>query len=97
MNLNDLRAEVEKDVYVNKSDPSKTAVNIPVLHNKYLAMLSDSQMRLLKVQSEHDTLYRSKYLYYRNDYEVVLKGKAEIEILLAGDAELQKAKIRLEY
>ena len=97
MNLNSLRAEVEKDVFIDKSDPSKTAVNVPLLHNKYLTILSDSQMRLLKVQSEYDTLYREKYLYYRNDYPVVLKGRSEVEVLLNGDEELQKLKIKLEY
>jgi len=97
MNLQHLQEQVKRDVRVDEKNLNHSAAHIPMLHHKYLEMLTEVQLKCVKLKADHDKLYRAKYMYYRNDFNVVLKNKAEIDILIDGDDEVQKVRLKLEY
>jgi len=97
MNLEAIQKQVERDVRIDESHLDSSAANVPILHSKYLQMFSQCQLECLRLQSEYETKYREKYLYYRNDFEVVLKNKAEIDVLMSGDEEMKRLRLRFEY
>jgi len=97
MDLQHLHQQVARDLVIDKNNLDESAVKVPILYSKYLQLHSECVLMCLKLQSEYDELAAKKYMYYRNDYEVVLKNKAEIDVMMAGDKELQKLKMKLEY
>jgi len=97
MNLQHIQEQAARDIRIDSSNPNKTAVNVPMLHMKYLDLLTDSQLKCIALKHKYDSEYKKKYLYYRNDYNVVLKNKAEIDIFMAGDEELAEFYLKLEY
>jgi len=97
MNLEQLQIEVKKDLRIDQFNYDKTAAEIPQIHLKYLDKLFKCQAKLVSTQAKYDALYRKKYIFYKTDYEVVLKNKAEIDILIAGDEEVQKISMVLDF
>jgi len=97
MNIEKLQQEVAVDLIIDQNNLDSCAAGVPILHSKYLRLLTECQLVCLKLKADRDRLYREKYLYYRNDYCVLLKNKAEIDVLLNGDSELQILELRYEY
>jgi len=97
MNLEHIQQQVARDLKIDQNHLDSAAANVPILHSKYLQLFTESQLLCIKLQSEYDAEYKDKYLYYRNDYPVVLKNKAEIEVLISGDTEIQAMKLKLDY
>jgi len=97
MNLQHIQQQAKRDIKINEANLDGTAIDVPMLHIKYLDMLTECQLRCVQLKSEYDTTYREKYLYYRNDFNVVLKNKAEIDVMLNGDGELNEKHLKLEY
>lgn len=97
LKLDEIKQQVQKDLQIDKRNPSFTAANIPLLHSKYLDMLNTIQLLCIELKAQYDVLYREKYLYYRNDFAVIPKNKAEIDVLIDGDEDVQKLKKKLDY
>jgi len=97
MNLEHIQQQVSRDLKIDQLHLDSAAACVPILHSKYLQMFTEAQLNCLKLQAEYDSAYSDKYLYYRNDYPVVLKNKAEIDVLVSGDSELQAKRLKLDY
>jgi len=97
MNLEHLQSQVSRDVRIDEQNLDTSAVNVPILYSKYLQLHSQCVLSCVKLQADYDKLYSKKYMFYRNDYSVILKNKAEIDVLIAGDEEIQNIRLRLDY
>jgi len=88
---------VKKEIRIDENNLDKSAISIPILHSKYLQLLHESQMKCVKLKAEYDQIYRTKYIYYRNDHNIIFKSKSEIEVMVDGDGEVQEKRMKLEY
>jgi len=97
MTFQELQDMVEKEICIDRSNPSNTAIKVPQLHSKYLNLLQKHQLVCIKLKTDHDKMYSRKYLYYKNDYNVMLKSKSEIDAMISGDEEITVIRDKLEY
>ncbi|MDX8384524.1 MAG: recombination mediator protein UvsY [Ghiorsea sp.] len=97
MPIERLKAQVESDLRIDNNNLNVSASTVPLLYSKYLNLLMDTQMKMSMAKADYDSAYSKKYLYYRNDYNVILKNKAEIDILISGDEDLSSKQFKLEY
>lgn len=67
MKLAELQQEWERDSVIDETDLGKEAVRVPVLHSKYISLLSNAKLKLRKAESEYFNLRRNKYRYYRGE------------------------------
>jgi hypothetical protein len=49
MNLENLKAEVKKDLTIDKTDLASESIRIPQIHNKYLNFLMNDQTFIIQV------------------------------------------------
>lgn len=97
MTFDELKEMVSKDLRIDENHLDRTAAMVPILYTKYLNMLQDEQVRVSFYKAKYKKIYRDKYTYYRNDYEVLLKNKSEIDVMIDGDSEVQEARTKYEY
>jgi hypothetical protein len=64
MNLENLKAEVKKDLTIDKTDLASESIRIPQIHNKYLNFLMNDRLSLSKFDSDLIKLRHKKWLYY---------------------------------
>ena len=64
MNLENLKAEVKKDLTIDKTDLASESIRIPQIHNKYLNFLMNDRLSLSKFDSDLVKLRHEKWLYY---------------------------------
>tara|TARA_Y100000004_G_C8825870_1_gene373990 strand:- start:230 stop:667 length:438 start_codon:yes stop_codon:yes gene_type:complete len=64
MNLENLKAEVKKDLTIDKTDLASESIRIPQIHNKYLNFLMNDRLSLSKFDSDLVKLRHKKWLYY---------------------------------
>ena len=64
MNLENLKAEVKKDLTIDKTDLASESIRIPQIHNKYLNFLMNDRLLLSKFDSDLVKLRHKKWLYY---------------------------------
>ena len=61
MKLEDIRAAVEKDIAIDKTELGDESANIPQLHNKYLNMFHDERLMLQKLTANYKMLRKTKW------------------------------------
>ena len=64
MNIENLKAEVKKDLTIDKTDLASESVRIPQIHNKYLNFLMNDRLTLSKLETDLIKLRHRKWLYY---------------------------------
>tara|TARA_R100000458_G_C8173509_1_gene173111 strand:+ start:341 stop:778 length:438 start_codon:yes stop_codon:yes gene_type:complete len=64
MNLENLKADVKKDLTIDKTDLASESIRIPQIHNKYLNFLMNDRLSLSKFDSDLIKLRHKKWLYY---------------------------------
>ena len=64
MNIENLKAEVKKDLTIDKTDLASKSVRIPQIHNKYLNFLMNDRLTLSKLETDLIKLRHRKWLYY---------------------------------
>ena len=64
MNIENLKAEVKKDLTIDKTDLASESVRIPQKHNKYLNFLMNDRLTLSKFETDLIKLRHRKWLYY---------------------------------
>jgi hypothetical protein len=95
MSLENIQKQIERDIVLDSKNLSKNIIQIPSLHSKYLILLQKEQLRAAKLQDEYDAMYRERYMYYRNDHNIIFKNKAEIDIMINGDESIKPIKNKL--
>lgn len=64
MKYDDIKALMTIDAKIDPLKISEESINIPVLHNKWLIILTDEKRILKLVNSEFDKIYLAKLSYY---------------------------------
>ncbi|CAM0037507.1 UvsY-like recombination mediator [Vibrio phage F86] len=95
MNLKQLKSEYHEDVKIDTTAIELAAINIPVLHSKWLSYRADARQLLLKAELKMERCRKDRWLFYsgKHDDEVCdfIVEKSEMKYALAGDELLQLA------
>lgn len=100
------------DCQINNGKLDKSSMETPILHAKYLRMLSESKLMLKKVERDQKVLLKDKWLYYNGKMDLnqlIEKGwaadpfdglkvmKGEMDYYYNSDIEIQKSEEKIEY
>lgn len=99
--LEELLKMWEKDSVMDRTEPSKELLNIPILHSKYLKILSNHRMLSKQAEFKFNKMKRLKWEYYTGklDEETLREYgwtpfpyvlKSEISSYLESDEDLNK-------
>ena len=110
MKLSELQNEWERDAPIDITNLGKEASRVPILHSKYVTLLSKSKLQLRKAESDYLNTRRKKYKYYRGEMSreeleeegwVQFQGnkplKNEMDEFLACDEDLIYLQDKVEY
>lgn len=106
--LEDIMSQWEKDSEVDKIEPGKEIIRIPILHSKYNKYLTLHNLAVKRSILEYDRVKKLKWLYYSGklDSEELEKLgwepfrftlKSDISVYIDGDADLSKLKSKRSY
>lgn len=98
------------DCKINEMNLGQESVRTPILHSKYLNLLSSTRLNLRKSESDYLNMRRKKYKYYRgemSELELNDEGwdqwqgnkplKNEMDEFLQVDPDLVKLTDKVEY
>jgi hypothetical protein len=110
MKLSDIQSMWAEDARIDETNLSASSLNIPNLHAKYLALLSNTKLSLRKAESDYFRLRKRKYRYYRGEMskqELLDEGweqwlgakplKNEMDEFLSTDDDLLLLQDKVEY
>jgi len=110
MKLSDLQEMWAEDCKIDETNLGKESARVPILHAKYINLLSSTRLNLRKAESDYLNTRRKKYRYYRGEMsrdELTEEGwqqwqgakplKNEIDEFLQGDSDLLKLQDKVEY
>jgi hypothetical protein len=110
MNIEQLQEMWQTDCVIDDDRLDKEAVRTPNLHSKYLNILIANKLKLAKLKADYNTLRQKKFRYYRGEMskqELEMNSwtqwqgakplKNEMEEFLAGDEDLNREYIKIEY
>lgn len=110
MKLTELQEMWSEDCRINELNLGHESTRTPVLHSKYLNLLSSTRLNLRKAESDYLNMRRMKYRYYRGEMtreELDDTGweqwqgnkplKNEMDEFLQVDSELVKLSDKVEY
>lgn len=110
MKLNELQSMWAEDARIDETDLSAASLNIPMLHSKYLNILSSAKLTLRKADSDYLRMRKIKYRYYRGEMtklELDERGwdqwlgtkplKNEMDEFLSTDDDLIALQDKVEY
>lgn len=110
MKLSELQEEWQKDAPINETNLGQEAARVPMLHAKYITILSKIKLQLRKAESDYLNNRRLKYKYYRGELtreELENSGwtqfqgnkplKNEMDELLQCDKDLIELQDKHEY
>jgi len=112
MNLKELHEMWEVDCKIDKMRLDETSLDTPILHAKYLKLLTDAKLSLKQVEGEQKALLKDKWLWYNgklSEEEIKEKGwnpdpfnglkilKGEMDHYYDTDPEIRKSEERLTY
>jgi len=104
--------EWREDCTIDNMRLDETSRNTPLLHAKYLELLSQSKLRLKRAELKQKSLLKDKWLWYNgkmSQEEVVEKGwdpdpfnglkvmKGDMDHYYDSDPEIQKSEELIEY
>ena len=110
MKLSEIQEEWTKDAPINETNLGHEAARVPILHAKYITVLSRTKLQLRKAESDYFNTRRLKYRYYRGEMtrdELEQEGwnqfqgnkplKNEMDELLQCDENLVALEDKVEY
>jgi len=109
MILDDIKKMVNSDLDMDKTELDIEALKTPQLHNKYLNILLDEKLILVKLEGEFKILRKFKWLYYtgkisqeeldENDIEPFPLNvlRQDIDKFMDSDEEIIKLTNRIAY
>jgi len=101
-----------EDCRINNNKLDESSAQSPVLHAKYLRLLSEAKLMLKKVERDQKVLLKDKWLYYNgkmDQKQLDSKGwnpdpfdglkvmKGEMEHYYNSDPEIQTSEEKVEY
>lgn len=110
MKLSEITEEWSKDAPINETNLGHEAARVPILHAKYISVLSKTKLQLRKAESDYFNTRRLKYKYYRGEmtrqeledegwhqYQGNKPLKNEMDELLQCDNQLIELEDKIEY
>lgn len=110
MKLTELQDMWSDDCKINDLNLGQESVRTPVLHSKYLNLLSSNRLNLRKAESDYLNMRRLKYRYYRGEmardeleemnweqWQGNKPLKNEMDEFLQVDPDLVKLSDKVEY
>ena len=112
IDLNEILDMWSEDCRINNNKLDESSAQSPVLHAKYLRLLSEAKLMLKKVERDQKVLLKDKWLYYNgkmDQKQLDSKGwnpdpfdglkvmKGEMEHYYNSDPEIQKSEEKVEY
>lgn len=110
MKLSELQSSWESDCKINDMNLGGESTRTPILHAKYLNLLSSTKLNLRKAESEYANMRRKKFKYYRGEmsrFELQEEGwdqwqgakplKNEMDEFLSFDSDLIQLQDKIEY
>jgi hypothetical protein len=110
MKLSDLQQSWEEDAKIDEMNLGNESTKIPMLHAKYLNLLTSTKLNLRKAESSYANMRRLKYRYYRGEMtreELEEEGwsqwqgtkpmKNEMDEFLSFDSDLVELQDKIEY
>ncbi len=110
MNLDELQDLWIQDSRINETDLGREATRVPMLHSKYLKILTTTRLQLRKYESQYLRLRGNKLKYFRGElsreeltdlgWEQYLGPKplrTEVDDVISTDEEVIKAVDKVEY
>ena len=112
IDLNEILDMWTEDCRINNNKLDESSAQSPVLHAKYLRLLSEGKLMLKRTEREQKILLKDKWLYYNGKMDqVTLEGKGwdpdpfdglkvmkgEMEHYYNADPEIQRSEEKVEY
>jgi len=110
MKLSELQASWESDAKIDEMNLGGESTRIPILHAKYLNLLTSAKLNLRKAESAYSNMRRKKFKYYRGEMsklELDEEGweqwqgtkplKNEMDEFLSFDSDLIELQDKIEY
>lgn len=101
----------EKDCKIDSSSLDETSRQTPILHAKYLPLLSEAKLQLRRAELEQKTLLKHKWLYYNgkmtkeqieahgwefDPFEGLKVLKGEMDYYYDSDIDIQKSELKIQ-
>ena len=110
MKLNEIQDMWKEDSKIDETDLGRESIRTPLLHSKYLNLLSNAKLAFRRAESEYLQLRRVKWRYYRGEltekelqalqwdqWQGVKPIKNEMDEFLQTDEDLIKSQDKVEY
>ena len=101
-----------EDCVIHEMKLDEASRDAPLLHSKYLELLSHTKLKLKRAEAQQKVLLKDKWLYYNGkmtEEDLKTKGwnpdpfnglkvlKGEMDYYYDSDPEIQKSEERIEY
>ncbi len=112
MDLKRIHAMWNEDCVIHEMKLDEASRDAPLLHSKYLELLSHTKLKLKRAEAQQKVLLKDKWLYYNgkmSEEDLKTKGwnpdpfnglkvlKGEMDYYYDSDPEIQKSEERIEY
>ncbi len=110
MNLQQMQDMWEADCVIDDNHLGEHAIATAKLHSKYLKLLIDIKLKVVKIKADSKILRKNKFRYFRGElsreelsnlgwdqWQGIKPLKSEMEEFLSGDNDLNSIEARLEY
>jgi hypothetical protein len=110
MNISELQEQWEIDSNIDGLQLDLESIKSAKLHSKYINVLVESKLKLVKLKQEYSNLRTLKFRYYRgelsrqeltelnwNQYQLNKPLKSEMDEILKGDTDLTNIEAKIEY
>lgn len=112
MTLEQVLEEWATDSQISRNDLDEVSRQTPKLHAKYLTLLSQTKLRLKKMEMDQKTLLKQKWLYYNgkmSEEELRATGwafdplnglkvmKGDMDYYYDSDKEIQESELKIQY
>jgi len=112
MNLKNIHEMWSKDCIIDNMNLDESSRKSPILHAKYLELLSTAKLRLKRAEFSQKTLLKQKWLYYNgkmdqgvmeelgwepDPFDGLKILKGEMDYYYESDPEIQKSEEKIQY
>ena len=112
IDLNQILDMWAEDCRINNNKLDESSAQSPVLHAKYLRLLSEAKLTLKKIERDQKLLLKDKWLYYNgkmdqkqlddkgwdpDPFDGLRVMKGDMDHYYNSDAEIQKSEEKVEY
>ena len=110
MKIDEIQVMWEQDCGIDDNYLGEAATSTPKLHSKYIKLLIEAKLKLSKLNSDYNTIRKTKFRYYRGEmtreelknegwdqYQGIKPLKNEMDEILTGDDSLNGITLKIEY